>query len=168
MITFVFIVWLLAVYLLVAKAANTTEETATTTTISTTTESTTGLSCVVVIVDIYAMRYLTYLLTWIRFCLTSKSVTRPGIEGVQSLADISRSTLCCRSNETCAPIANPGSAQQCTTRGTPYNSPSYIRVRAVVWECGEPQTHRRLWQIYISPRLRLTRNVIMRDCGLKL
>jgi len=166
MITFVFIVWLLAVYLLVAKAANTTEETATTTTISTTTESTTGLSCVVVIVDIYAMRYLTYLLTWIRFCLTSKSVTRPGIEGVQSLADISRSALCCRSNETRAPIANPTNSAQ--LEGTPYNSPSYIRVCAVVWECGEPQIHRRSWRIYISPRLRLTRNVIMRDCGLKL
>jgi len=31
----------------------------------------------------------------------------PGIERVQALADISRSALCCHSNETRAPIANP-------------------------------------------------------------
>jgi len=41
--------------------------------------------------------------------------------------------------------------------------PTYIRVRAVVWECGEgqidTQTHRRPWPMHISPRLRLTRNV---------
>jgi len=36
---------------------------------------------------------------------------------------------------------------------------SYIRIRAVAWECGEGQTHRRRWPIYISPRLCLTRNV---------
>jgi len=57
---------------------------------------------------------------------------------VQALADISRSTLFCHSNETHAQIANPpNSAQQ---ESTPYNSPSYIRVRAVVRECGEGQT----------------------------
>ena len=32
--------------------------------------------------------------------------TKPGIERVQALADISRSALCCHSNETRAPIAN--------------------------------------------------------------
>ena len=39
--------------------------------------------------------------------------------------------------------------------------PRYIRVPAVVWECGEGQTdtHRRPWPLYISRRLRLTRNV---------
>ena len=43
--------------------------------------------------------------------------------------------------------------------------PSYIRVCAVVWELyvardrqRDTQTHRRPWPIYISPRLRLTRN----------
>jgi len=30
----------------------------------------------------------------------------------------------------------------CTTRGTLCHSPSYIRVRALVWECGRGQTHR--------------------------
>ena len=48
-------------------------------------------------------------------------------------------------------------------KAPPIISPSYIRVRAAVWECGEGQTdrqtHRRPWPIYIAPRLRLTRNV---------
>jgi len=30
---------------------------------------------------------------------------------------------------------------QCTTRGTPYHSRSYIWIRAVVWACGRGQTH---------------------------
>jgi len=64
---------------------------------------------------------------------------KPAIGRVQALADISRSALCCHSNETRAPIANtPNSAQ---LEGTPYHSPSYIRVRAVVWEFGEGQTY---------------------------
>ena len=62
---------------------------------------------------------------------------------------------------------------QCITRGHPTILPSYIRVRAVVWECGEgqtdTQTHRhtdrythmrtRVWPLYISRRLRLAQNV---------
>jgi len=80
---------------------------------------------------------------------------------VVPLADISRSALCCHSNETRAPIANPHNSTQ--LQGTPYHSPTYIRVRAVVWKCDEgltnTQTHRRSWPIYISPRLRLMRNV---------
>ena len=36
----------------------------------------------------------------------------PGIERVQALADISRSALCCHSNETRAPIANPPNSAQ--------------------------------------------------------
>jgi len=49
---------------------------------------------------------------------------------------------------------------QCTTIGhlLPIIPPSYIWVRAVVWECGEghtdTQTHRRVWPKYISRRLR--------------
>jgi len=31
---------------------------------------------------------------------------KPGIQRVQALADVSRSALCCHSNETCAPTAN--------------------------------------------------------------
>jgi len=63
---------------------------------------------------------------------------KPGIEQVQALADISRSALCSHSSENRAPIANtPNSAQ---LEGTPTIPPSYIQVRAVVWECGEGQT----------------------------
>jgi len=43
--------------------------------------------------------------------------------------------VCCHSNETRAPIANPPNSAQ-----LPF--PSYIRVRAVVWECGEGQSDR--------------------------
>jgi len=76
--------------------------------------------------------------------------------------------LCYHNNETRPPIANPPKNAQ--LGGIPYHSPSYIRVRAVVWACGDGQTdrltqthretHRRAWPIYISPRLHLTRNVI--------
>jgi len=40
-----------------------------------------------------------------------------GIKRVQALADISRSALCCHSNETCAHIANPPNSEQ--LEGTP-------------------------------------------------
>ena len=70
--------------------------------------------------------------------------------------------LCCHSNATRAPIANPPNSAQ--LGGIPYHSPSYIRVRAIVWACGRGQTHRythrRAWRQYISCRLRLTRNVM--------
>jgi len=46
---------------------------------------------------------------------------QPGIERVQALADISRSALCCNSNETRAPISNPPNSTQ--LQGTPYHSP---------------------------------------------
>jgi len=39
---------------------------------------------------------------------------------VQALADISRSALCCHSNETRAPMANPPNSEQ--LEGTPYHS----------------------------------------------
>jgi len=48
--------------------------------------------------------------------------------------------LSCHSNETRAPIANMSNGAQ--LEGTPYHSPSYIRVRAVEWEYGEGHTHR--------------------------
>jgi len=44
---------------------------------------------------------------------------KPGIDRVQALADISRSPLCCRSNETRSPIANPPDSAQ--LGGTPYH-----------------------------------------------
>ena len=107
------------------------------------------------------------------------NTVQPGIERVQActvLADISRSPLCCHmhrlpvraatcchSNATRAPIANPSNSAQ--LGGAPYDSPSYIRVRAVVWACGRGQTHRQThrhaWPLYISRRLWLTRNVII-------
>jgi len=71
--------------------------------------------------------------------------SEPGIEQVQALADISRSALCCHSNEARTLIANlPNSAQ---LEDTPNIPSSYIRVRTVVWECGkgkktDRQTHR--------------------------
>jgi len=66
--------------------------------------------------------------------------SKPEIERVQALADISRSAVCCHINETHAPITNPSNSAQ--IEGTPYHSPSYFRVRAVVWGCGEEQTDR--------------------------
>jgi len=57
---------------------------------------------------------------------------------IQALADISRSALCCHSNETRALIPNPPNSAQ--LEGTPTIRPIYIRARAVVWECGEEQT----------------------------
>jgi len=70
---------------------------------------------------------------------------KPGIIRIQELADISRSALCCHNNETRAPIANPFNTAQ--LEGTPIIPTSYIRmirVRAVVWECGEGQTDRHI------------------------
>jgi len=64
--------------------------------------------------------------------------TKPRIERVQALSDISRSVLRYHSNKTCAPTANlPNSAQ---LEGTPTILPTYIRVCEVVWECCEGQT----------------------------
>ena len=39
------------------------------------------------------------------------------------------------------PCTDCKSAKQCTTRGIPYHSPSYIRIRAVVWAYGRGQTY---------------------------
>ena len=64
--------------------------------------------------------------------------SKPGLERVQALADISRSALCCHSNEIRAQIANPPNSAQ--LEGTPYHSANLYLVRAVVWECGEGQT----------------------------
>jgi len=41
-------------------------------------------------------------------------------------------------NETRAPIANPPNSAQ--LEGTPTIPRNYIRVRAIVWECGKGQT----------------------------
>jgi len=48
--------------------------------------------------------------------------TEPGTVRVQALADISRSVLCCHSNETRALIANPPNSE-CTTRRHPLPFP---------------------------------------------
>jgi len=47
-----------------------------------------------------------------------------------------------------------------TYRAPPTIPPSYIRVHAVVWECGERQTDRCTSPIYILYRPRVTRNVM--------
>jgi len=49
-----------------------------------------------------------------------------------------RVALFCRSTKTRAPIANPPNSAQ--RGGTSYHSPSYVRVRAVVWACDRRQT----------------------------
>ena len=68
------------------------------------------------------------------------------IERVQALADISRSALCCHSNETRVPIANPPNSAQ--REGTPTIPPIYIRVRAVIWACGREETDRHTTQTH--------------------
>jgi len=45
------------------------------------------------------------------------------MEQVQALADISHSALCCHSNETCAPTANPPNNAE--LEGIPYHSPNF-------------------------------------------
>ena len=66
-------------------------------------------------------------------------ISETGTERVQALADISRSALCCHSNETRTPTANPPNSAQ--LEATPTIHPTYIRVRAVVWKCGERKTN---------------------------
>jgi len=68
------------------------------------------------------------------------SLSKPDIERVQALADISRSALCCRSNETRAPSANPHNSAQLD--GTPYHSSKlHPGPCKIAWKCGEGQTH---------------------------
>ena len=57
---------------------------------------------------------------------------------MQALSNISCLLLSPHSNETRAPIANPPNSAQ--LEGTPTIPPTYIWVRAVVWECREGQT----------------------------
>jgi len=66
----------------------------------------------------------------------------------------------CHSNKTRASIANPPNTAQ--LEGTLTIPPSYIRVRAIVWECGEEQKDTdRQTQTHYTFRLDfLTRNVI--------
>ena len=66
------------------------------------------------------------------------TLRKPGTERVQTLADILRSVLCCHSNKTCAPTANPPNSGQ--LEAPPTIPLSYVWVRAVVWECDEGQT----------------------------
>jgi len=93
----------------------------------------------------------------------------PGIERVQALADISRSALYAL---VCFQQRNPCGVRRLSILPIVHNKraplpfrPSYIRVRAAVWESGEGQTdrriHRRPWPIHISLRVCLTRNIIM-------
>ena len=72
----------------------------------------------------------------------ASSVYKPGIERVQALADISRSALCCHSNETRAPIANP--QKNSTTRGYPKHSANLHPgpCNSGMWRRTDTQTHR--------------------------
>jgi len=60
-----------------------------------------------------------------------------GIERVQHFTF----ALCCHSNATRAPIANPPNSAQ--PGASPMTSSSYIRVCAIVWACGRGQADRR-------------------------
>ena len=89
--------------------------------------------------QVYCMWNL-FVSRWPRTCAFGISLYKPGTERAQALSDISRSALCRHSNETRAPIANlPNSAQLGAPNTIP---PSYIRVHAVVRECGEGKTDR--------------------------
>jgi len=90
---------------------------------------------------------------------------KSGTERVQALADISRSALCCHSNETRAPIANPPNSPQ--LEGIPYNSPNLHRdtrigVGAKMRRGTDRQTHRhnRYQYTFRLGSIRFTRNVI--------
>ena len=69
---------------------------------------------------------------------TRLTITKPGIQRVQALADISRSALCCHSNET--------HALQIRTMVHQTAPPTIPQVTSgsvqVVWECGNEQTDR--------------------------
>jgi len=66
--------------------------------------------------------------------------------------------LCCHSNETRAPIANPPITARVDS--TPTIPSSYIPVHAVVWACSEGQTDTQTRvTIHISRRLQLMWNV---------
>jgi len=60
----------------------------------------------------------------------------------RKLITVLRFALCCHSNATRAPIANPPNSAQLGAAST--TPPSYIRVRAVVWAYGHGQTHRQI------------------------
>jgi len=68
-------------------------------------------------------------------------------ERVQALADISRSALCCHSNETHAPIANPPDSAQSPTIPQ-VTSRSCSRVSQWRWTDGR-HTHIPAWPLYI-------------------
>jgi len=67
-------------------------------------------------------------------------------------------TLCCQCNETRVSIANPPNNTQL---GAPYNSPKLHPGPCSSGHAAtDRHTHRSAWPIYISRRLRLTRNVV--------
>ena len=85
-----------------------------------------GIECI--ILEIWRVGLDTTLLSTFLFPFLVYTIPETGIERVQALADISRSALCCHSNETRAPIANPPNSAQ--LEGTPTIPPTYShRVR---------------------------------------
>jgi len=79
-------------------------------------------------------------LGWLRWCSNSDALQL--IQTRHRASTSTRwhfaSTLCCHSIAIRAPIADPPNSAQ--LGGTPYHSPSYIRVRLVVWACVRGQT----------------------------
>ena len=78
---------------------------------------------------------------------------------IQALADVSRSALCCPSNETRSPIANPPYSAQ--LEGTSYNS---SKLHPGLYSSAGMRrgtvTQTAVTRLYISLRLGLIRNVI--------
>jgi len=69
--------------------------------------------------------------------ITIITTTKPGIERVQAITDILHWTLCCHSNETRAPIANPPNSEQL---GAPL---LFLQVTSgSVHQCGHAATDR--------------------------
>jgi len=73
--------------------------------------------------------------------------------------------MCCHSNETCAPTANPPNSAQ--IEGTPYHSPSYIRVHAVVWECCKGQTNRQTHRQMAMANIHFALATLQAKCNYK-
>jgi len=75
------------------------------------------------------------------------TVSKPGIQRVQALADISRSRyIVIATKLSCAPIANPSNSAQLV--GTPTVPASNTQVCAVVWACSNGQTDTRACDQY--------------------
>jgi len=68
--------------------------------------------------------------------------------------------LCCHSNDTRVPITNQPNSTQLGSTPIPFPKVTSRSMQQCGNAARDRQTHRRTWPIYISRRLRLTRNVM--------